>query len=209
MAAHHEAGGIVGRGKTFYGDQTINTADYGTSVGLEGITTIFENRAPATTAGMQTKRDNQDTHAVLVRNVSGVTLTPGRIVTFQSGYRNRRVDGYTRLDWARGDGVVDDHISATTGVPNGDLFWLIVEGPCLMRTDLAGGALNVIADGDRLAALTAATSQATTAGRVQTFAATSNLTNAVSAALNVVGVAMSAMTTAQTNSAVLVDCRFR
>jgi hypothetical protein len=118
------------------------------------------------------------------------------------------VDGYTTLDWVRGDGVVDDHLPSA-GVPNGDLFWLIVEGPALMRTDLAGGALNVISDGDRLAALTAATSQATTAGRVQSFVATTNVTNAISGVLNVCAIAMSAMTTGQTNSAVLADVKFR
>lgn len=208
MPAHSVASGIFGRGKTFYGGQTINTSDYGASVQLEGITTIFTNRAPPSSYGVQAIRDSQDTHAICVRNVSGINLTPGRIVTFTSGYRNRRVGGYTTLDWVRGDGVVDDHLPST-GVVNGDLFWLIVEGPCLMKTGLAGDALNVISDGDRLAALTAATSQATTAGRVQSFVATTNVTNAISGVLNVVGFAMSAMTTAQTNSNVLVDVRFR
>jgi hypothetical protein len=208
MAAHSTASGIFGRGKTFYGGQTINTSDYGASAQLEGITTIFTNRAPPSSYGVQVIRDSQDTHAICVRNVSGIALTPGRIVRFSSGYRNRRVDGYTTLDWVRGDGVVDDHLPSA-GVPNGDLFWLIVEGPALMRTDLAGGALNVISDGDRLAALTAATSQATTAGRVQSFVATTNVTNAISGVLNVCAIAMSAMTTGQTNSAVLADVKFR
>lgn len=78
-------------------------------------------------------------------------------------------------------------------------------GPTLVLNDIASGAGTVIAERDVLVALTAATSQATTAGRVAVqdlTGATALLGNAVQ---NAFGRALSARTTAETNSSVLVD----
>ena len=77
----------------------------------------------------------------------------------------------------------------------------------MVTTDLAGGANDVINIGDVLTALTAATSGATTAGRVkpQSLAgATSVLGLEI---MNMIGRAMSAATTANTGANLLVDIR--
>lgn len=77
----------------------------------------------------------------------------------------------------------------------------------MMLTDLAAGANNLIPEGTVLVALTAATSGATTAGRV----APQDLTGATAAlglqVQNRLGYALSARTTAQTNTTILVDKR--
>ena len=197
-----------GRGQTHYKGQTIDTADYGGSVALEGLEGIFDDRGLRTSTEPQTVRSGLKTKGIICRNVSGIALLPSRAVSFSAGFQNRRTAGYTTTDWAAVAGVVDDQLPAA-GVPNGDLFWLLVEGPALMLTDLAGGALNVINEGDHIVALTAATSQATTAGRVQSYVATSNATNIATMVLNRVGTAMSAKTTANSNATVLVNLRLR
>jgi hypothetical protein len=101
-------------------------------------------------------------------------------------------------------GVVDEWLPSA-GVVDDDLFWIVRKGPTLVLTDLAGGAANVITSGANLVALTAATSQATTAGRVQEYAFTTNVTALQSQVLNRLGKAMSAKTTANTNADLLVD----
>jgi hypothetical protein len=189
-------------GETFYGpNQTIDTNNYGSSVGLEGTEASFDDVDPS---NRLVRRSNRRKRCAFVRNVSGLTLTSKRLVTWQADYRGKRVDGYARLTATNIAGVVDEHIG-TQGVRNGDLFWLTVGGPTLIKTDLAGGANNLIPEGTVLVSLTAATSGATTAGRV----APQDLTGATAVLgaqiQNHVGRAMSAKTTANTNADILVD----
>ena len=98
-----------------------------------------------------------------------------------------------------------DEFLPTAGVPANDLFWIVVEGPTNILSDLAGADNNVVNIGGILVALTAATSQCTTAGRVMPqdiTGATSVLANAVQ---NRIGRALSARTTANTNADILVN----
>lgn len=202
--------GLPGLGKTLLTgpNRTAPTSsNYGTSKDLEGFTRTFEDRDPSSGVGIKPLRSNRAKICRLVRNVSGIALLPKRIVTYAAGYIGKRVDGYCRLDFVRCAGVVDEWLP-TAGAPTDDLFWITVKGPTLIKTSLGADATAVINEGDQLVALTAATSQATTAGRVQSFAATSNLTNAMSAAFNRFGTAMSAKTTANTNADVLADVDF-
>ena len=134
-----------------------------------------------------------------MRNEAGITLEPKRAVKWQAGYRGTRVDGYCSSTAEECAGVVDDQLSSS-GVAANDLFYIVRNGPCFVKTDLAGGAANVIAEGDLLVALTAASSQATTAGRI----ASGSSANAAHV-LNRLGKAMAAATTAQTNHDLLVD----
>lgn len=200
--------GAPQRGKTHYGDQTINTADYGASVSLEGITCVFKDEAPPSSYGVRTQRSQAEVHAELVRNVSGIALLPSRVAVYSSGYRHKRVDGYVTVENTVGAGVVDDHLPAA-GVPNGDLFWLIKRGPVLVRNDIAAAASAHIDANAKIVALTAATSQATTAGRIAAYAVTTNVTFGVSGAMNYFGHAISGVTSANTNTTVLVDVFFR
>jgi hypothetical protein len=104
--------------------------------------------------------------AARAQQVSGIALLPKRLVSFKDRGRvyGSRVDGYADTT-AEHSYPVDEYLPST-GVADSDLFYIVVEGPALVLTDLAGGANNVLNVGDVVVALTAATSGATTAGRV-------------------------------------------
>ena len=157
-----------------------------------------------TTPGAIMPAQQAMTTCILVRNRSGIALLPKRIVKWKSGSEGKEVDGYCAVDFECVAGVVDEHLPAA-GVPANDLFWIAVKGPSLVLTDLANSAANVHAVGRPFTALTAATSQATTAGRAQAFAVTTTVTSVMSIAFNKIGRAMSAKTTNQTNADLLVN----
>lgn len=143
----------------------------------------------------------------VVRNVSGISLLPGYLVSFKAGQYGKQVDGYTTTTAAEGYPV--DEFLVSTGVANNDLFYITVGGPASVVTSLAADATDVFSAGSVLVALTAATSQATTAGRVSAqdlTGATANLGNQV---MNRVGVAISASTTANTNVMKLAFINYR
>jgi hypothetical protein len=147
---------------------------------------------------------NRTVRVRVVRNRSGATLSGKRAVSYAStaGKVEIEVSGYARIGSAKAH-IVDDFLNAN-GVPDKDLFYVVVEGPCLAKTPLEGDALNVFAVGDLLHALTAATTGATTAGRLVAATltgATSVLANQIA---NVVGRALSAKTTANTNADILI-----
>lgn len=83
----------------------------------EGITHVF-------------KRPNGDTvRCILVRNVSGIRLLPGRVVKWKRGMYGRHVDGYLNS----GSDTSDSAIAGVSycqkaGAPNGRLFWCAVSG---------------------------------------------------------------------------------
>lgn len=115
----------------------------------------------------------------LVRNTSGFTLLPKRAVTFKTGTNCQEVDGYCDVGSELVAGIVDEFL--VNGVPDGECFFVTVEGPTLFLTDLANNSNNnTFAFGDRLAAITAATSGATTAGRIgkATLVAPTDVTSA-------------------------------
>jgi hypothetical protein len=195
------------KGKTYLsGAGRVLATPYGNESGLEGTQMLFDDALPATDGGMTTPRSGVKKTCMLVRNVSGISLERRRIVKWQSGFRNRRVDGYCAIDFEEVAGVVDE-AAPSSGIPNHDLFWLELRGPCLVKPPLAASALNVVAVGQPLVALTAATSQATTAGRFQPYAATTGTTQGMSAMLNYIGIAMSAATTANTTTDLLIDLK--
>lgn len=184
----------------------------GSAEGLLGREHQFPNKSPSSGGyGPKTRRNERSISAIAVRNTSGIALTPGRVVRFKAGKEGREVDGYTTTTAAKGDGIVDPYLTGT--VPDDGIFWLIVEGPVLMKTSLAGDAENVISVGSVLYALTAATSQATTAGRPVAWGGTFTATQttdgtAANIIMNRFGRALSAKTTANTNADVLVDVNF-
>jgi hypothetical protein len=192
------------RGKTFLTgpNRTAPTSPAGDK-DLEGIKKAFRD-IDFSTRGMKTLRTGGEVICQLVRNDSGIALLPKRVAVWKAGYRGRRVSGYVTTDYAMAAGVVDEWLPSA-GVADDDLFWLTVKGPSRVLNDIAAATTAHIDEGAYIVALTAATSQATTAGRVQAFVATSNATNAVSEALNRIGVAMSTRTSANTNSDVLAD----
>lgn len=197
------------RGKTWF-DGTTPPTTFSETVDLEGRLRNFDNTDSATGVNAaQSKHTGRQVVARFVRNVSGITLEAKRIVKYATGHIGKRIDGYGTVNDERCAGVVDDHYA--TGILNNDLGWIIVQGPCLVKTDLASGANNVISQGDVMLALTAATSQATTAGRMYAWAGTFNVTSDVTTgrianvAMNRIGQALTARTTANTNTDTLID----
>lgn len=213
------------RGDTYYGpDRTIDTADLDTK--LEGMEWEFEDLDYSVT-GAKPSRTGRLVKCRLVRNVSGIPLLPKRCVTYQKSAGNyyKRVDGYSTITADSVAGVVDEWLP-TAGVRNNDLFWMVVEGPTECLNDLDAVTGTRIDVGNLLIALTAVTSQATTAGRVRavnptaasTFTELTGLTvseanttdgTALAIAANIIGRALSARTSANTNSGVLVALKQR
>lgn len=146
----------------------------------------------------------------VVRNVSGVAILPRQLCVMKGSSYGGQVDGLAYLTAI--EAYPADEFLPAAGVANNDLFYITVEGCAECLTDLAAGANNLITAttagsnsgaGNWLVALTAVTSQSTTAGRVAP-ALYSGATTALAANIqNRIGLALSAMTTAQTNSAVL------
>lgn len=157
--------------------------------------------------GPKPARTNRFVRCLVVRNVSGIALLPKRLVTFQqtAGFSTGRVDGYATATAVNAFPV--DEFLPTAGVPNGDLFYIVTEGPASCITDLAGGANNLLPLGTLVVALTAVTSQATTAGRIapqDLTGATALLGNQIQ---NRLGYALTAKTTTNTNAGILIDIR--
>jgi hypothetical protein len=199
MAGYTAPHGMVRRGQTFYWKTTPPAAaSAAESVAVEGYQATFrEHTAPGAT-GAAVKGGNRDIVAILVRNVAGFNLASKRLVKWAAGYIGRRVDGYTHLSNAtNAAGVIDDLL--TGGLPDKDLGWLIVQGPVLVKTSLAADATNVIAENARLVALTGAASNSTTSGRVQAFVMSSSVTVTGDQIIGILGRALSAKTTAQTD----------
>jgi hypothetical protein len=204
----------IARGHGWHGTgTTIASADYGISAHYEGAIRNFRDSTPG---DVSTKRSNIDIVARLVRNVAPAdlgaelgVLTPKRMVSWASGYRGRRVDGYTCTTACEVAGVVDE-LWPTAGVPRGEMFWLQVRGRCLVKSPyVAADATTLWNIGDWLVAVTAATSGATTAGRISLQdLATAATGVALGAQIqNRIGQALSASTSANTNSDKLVDLR--
>ncbi len=148
--------------------------------------------------------------AIDTNNLGGVNLD-GKKYTVQyqltAGNFGKRVTGKVATDGGYGY-PVDPRLPAA-GVPVNDLFYIIVSGPTLCKTPLDGAGPNVFAIGDILTNLTGVTSGATTSGRVikQQLSAATTAAADINASQfnNVVGRAMSAATTANTNSDLLVQ----
>lgn len=195
------------RGQTYFDqDQTISTQNVTDSNYLLGKEWVFED-VDYTNDETHTLRSGNNVRCRVVRNISGGALLPRTLVTpaatgtsGYSGYFNE-VDGNARTTAVKCY-PVDEWLPAA-GVRDDDIFFVVVQGPCTLLTDLAGGANNSISVGDNLVGLTAATSGATTSGRVAPAdfsGATSLLANQI---VNRIGRAMSAKTTGQTNDSIL------
>lgn len=201
-----------GRGETWYEGETPDTANL-KGVELEGQVKVFEDINWGD-RGIKSYRSARPVVCRLVRNMSGITLLPKRLVQLDPANNYNRVTGYaaTLASYA----VPVDEFLPATGVPNGDLFWVVVAGPATILTPVAGATFDNgnINKGDIVNAATAAASTGTgttgVAGRITgvsigafTTAAQFQLLRDVAA--NMVGRALSARTTGETNADLLVD----
>lgn len=133
-------------------------------------------------------------------------LLPGMLVVFKAGFYGKQVDGYCSTD-AQEAYPVDEFV-VSTGVPVNDLFYITVQGPAGVNTSVDATNANFSA-GSVLVALTAATSGATTSGRIQPQTLNTTSTTLGNMVQNRVGVAISACTTAATNSLKLAFITYR
>ena len=101
---------------------------------LEGQKVYLPNAAAATP---EVRRNGTDLVAVVVRCVDAV-LYPGEALWWKTGYHGTRVTKTAATDNGEICGFVDDHANATNGIQVNDLFYMIVEGPTLVKT-LSGG----------------------------------------------------------------------
>jgi len=177
---------------------------------------VFEFPAIPTTGnirGQKARKTGMAIKAVALRNESGIALVGKRIgtLTKTAGYSPvQSVDGYCDVLNETGCVVIDSNLPSA-GVADDDIFWGIIEGPCTVLTGSAASAVNSIAVGDVLVAQTAVTSQSTTSGRVGK-AAVANATDAQGAmevGLGRIGKALSARTTNETNSDLLIQAAIR
>lgn len=167
------------------------------------------------TSSQSTKsnRTGKIVRLMLVKNSSGISLLPRRLVKFKGGSSYRReVDGYANVSAEEVAGVVDEFLPST-GVPTGSFFYIVVSGPTTVVTPDAGSAFNGdISIGSVLVAATAAASTGVTAGRVAVqnitaSSATSDYSSIMNNVQNRVARAMSAATTGQTATAILCDVK--
>lgn len=208
-----------GRGETWYGGRTIDTNNLD-GVWLEGQEKAFEDYLWSGTAGVKSDRGIAAGRLVrcrLVRNNSGITLLPKKLVQLDPANPGRAI-GYVVNTGQRGYPV--DEFLPSTGVPNGDLFWIVVEGPAVVLSAYTGAQFG----GGDVATGVILTSVTTTAGSTQTGTTSENgraaiyttvaatttaqftlLQNVLS---NWSGRALSARTTGETNSDLLVDVRY-
>ena len=196
----------IKRGQTYYGGNVPASTYWKETVDIEGLEAIFEDVAPPTARGqVLTKRSGRPVKCRLVRNASAgsLALLPKFVVTYASGYQFKRVDGNVAVNDVEVAGVVDEFLPAA-GVSVGDLFWIVYDGTTLVKGSLDA---NTIAAGDRLLALTAATTNATTSGRVYAYAVTSDTTTMAPRILNNLGWAVSARTAGETNKDILANIR--
>lgn len=143
----------------------------------------------------------------VVRNTGAVALRGSKLAQFDlTTFFPRRITGYAAV--GAQFALPIDELHGAAGIAVNDLGYVVVRGPCAILTSLAGDGTDVISVGDRLVAQTAATSGATTAGRVITNTITAASTFLGTALLdqstNMIGRAMSAATTANTNTGVAV-----
>lgn len=196
------------RGQTFYNGGTIDSNNLG-GLQYEGIERWFQDLDYSAT--VHAPRTSRTVRCRCVRNVAAAALLPKRLGRFQASgtYYGSRVDGYATTSYERGYPI--DEWLPTAGVPVNDLFWIVIEGPATVLTPLVNTDFNGdISVGNILVALTAATSGATTAGRVamQNITAstqTADYSQILLQAENYVGRALSACTTGGTGRDLLVE----
>lgn len=153
-------------------------------------------------------RSNRVKTCVAVRNTSSVALLPKRVVSFDTGTAGlasfTETKGYSAATNEERVGVVDEFLPAS-GVAVNDVYWVTVEGPTEVAVALSGSDIAV---GDRLAAITAAASTGTTAGRVTRSGVAAGTQLANDNSLGVLGRACSTGATTGANVLAIVKTRY-
>lgn len=220
-------------GTTFFDGGTADTTS-SVPLNLEGKEYETEdiNVAPATYSSTKTLRTAYLKRVRIMRNVSGVALVGGYLCAPQEGgtdgrYFLGRTNGYATVGGAVPTQCIPaygiDEWLPSAGCANNDLFYATVDGPFLgvsssTAADILGlsnsGAAQPVQVGDILYAASAAASTNTTNLSTATCGRIANLTGTTTAAgnaitgffqiINRIGRALSALTTTQTNTSLLM-----
>lgn len=185
---------------------------------LGGVFTFNNVTSVAPTGGVRKFHSLEPLMVIALRNRSGVTLYGKRHVTLDLATAGLAgvtdVKGYCDA-LAEGAVLIDEFI-ATTGVADKDIFWGVISGVALTLTPETGAAFNgdIAVNADLVAATAASSTGATTGGRVSnvtftnaTAGNTSNGYDGYRMARNLLGTALSARTTGETNSDLLIRVR--
>jgi hypothetical protein len=112
-------------------------ADNGDGSNIVGTRKVFRDENPKTGA----LNSNRTVECIAVKNTSGSALVPGSVAKFKDAAILSEVDGLATTSTAL-MGVVDEYLP-TAGVPDGEIFWLVVRGPSTVTktaTSVAAGA---------------------------------------------------------------------
>jgi hypothetical protein len=162
----------------------------------------YNNLDGSQVRGNRKRLTGRTIHAICLRNESGITLYGKRLarLTRTAGYKLlESVDGYCAVLGEDLCVIIDPQLSSA-GVADDDIFWGIIKGPAVVLTPEAGAAFN----GD---IAVAATTQTSVAGRFSnvSIANATDAAGALEQAVNLIGIAMSARTTGETNADLLIN----
>jgi hypothetical protein len=168
-----------------------------------GKTFVFEDLDYSSAVGAKPTRTGKYVTVMVAKNGSGFTILPKRLVKPSTTANEVGImKGYVSVTADYGYPV--DEFIPSAGVPDGSYFYVVVQGPAVILTSLSAISADVVV-GDVLVGITGATTGATTSGRLakqDLTGATALLGNQV---MNKIGRALSAATTGNTNSNLLVD----
>jgi hypothetical protein len=125
------------RGQTLGITMPAYEADVGDGSNVVGTRKVFRDEDPKTGA----LKSNRTVECIAVKNTSGSALLPGAVAKFKDSAILSEVDGLAVAATTL-MGVVDEYLPAA-GVPNGEVFWLVVRGPSTVTktaTSVAAGA---------------------------------------------------------------------
>lgn len=110
----------------------VASADPRNGTSFIGSVKVFSDSDPrVTNTGIHLS--NRLVTCIAVRNTSGAPLLPGAVVKMKDTAILEEVDGVAAAVADAPLGVVDEYLPAS-GVANGDIFWLVVSGPCAVKT---------------------------------------------------------------------------
>jgi hypothetical protein len=125
------------RGKTLGITVTMYEAVNGDGSTIVGTRKTFRDENPTTGKILS----NRTVDCVAVKNTSGGALLPGQVAKFKADAILSEVDGVATTSTLL-MGVVDEYLPSA-GVPNGEVFWLVINGPATVTktaTSVAAGA---------------------------------------------------------------------
>lgn len=112
-------------------------AESGDGSHVLGVRKVFRDENPTTGV----LNSNRTVECICVKNTSGSALLPGQVAKFKDSAILTEVDGLAVAATTL-MGIVDEYLPSA-GVPNGEVFWLVVRGPATVvktATSVAAGA---------------------------------------------------------------------